>query len=246
MSNINKKHEDIINNILDNMKGKRRDRALKIATGQLHITDEEYKQFIYGELLRRKRIVIDSYKAIADLYNYRRQFDKWYKEYEDNGDIVSAAEVQVKIGGIKNLIRSLKADISEAGEYFINILSSDVIDEHEACALFNINSKTWENEKENYVKQFGEEDNLVYKIISICAVEYRWYKGRYKDFYDCEMYEMPIYWAINEHIMQEMRENKELKKATDEKFKEIFGDMQTYRVVTDLEGNVVNIVPNNK
>ncbi len=233
----------LINFILDNYKGVRRDRNLRIISGQLKSTDKEFKKHILNELVYARRDIIKNYRTIETCVEYRKIHSKNYKYFEEVGDITNVAETHIKIAEIDKLISDIKSVISIYGGYIMDILRFDMLSDHEACQVFNINYKTFQDDKKRYLNiSEGNEEHLVYKVISICGPEYRQCKGRAKEYYDCPNSEMPVYWAMNEHIRQEMKDNKEFHEATYKAFKEIFPELKTYKTVKDLEGNIIKVI----
>lgn len=236
-------NKKLINYVLDNYSGVRGSRMLKIAAGQLKSEDTEFKQYIINELVRYRRPIIENYKTIEKVAGYRKIHKRKYDYLESIGDIAKAAETHLKIADINNLISSCKDIIADIGKFIADTLRFDLLTEHEACQIFNINWKTWQDNKKMFLElDEREENHLVYSIIVVCGPEYRHRKGRSKDWYDCPNYEMPIYWSIHEYMMREMKDNKEFHNATNKAFKEIFGDIPTYHVVKDLEGRVIDII----
>lgn len=232
-----------INFVLDNFKGKRRDRALGILTGSIKENSEELISYFKCELIRVRRLAIKNFKVLEELYKIRYETSKTYKAFEKSGDIVRTAEIQLNLSKIDSIIKETKNIISELGETFINFLTADILTEHEACQIFNINFKTWQDNKKRYLKDCSGKDSkhLVYKIISVTGVEYRERKGNLKECYDCDKHEMPVYWAISERILSELENNVEMKKAARKKIDELFPEIRKYRAVKDLEGNIVRM-----
>lgn len=247
---MNKENNEFVDFILDTFHGARRDRALKLATGQIKSTDPEFKKFIMNELVIIRRSIIKQYKKVEWLAEYRKEYSKRYKQFEKAGDIVEAAETHIKIAEINGYIKEIEGLIASYGSYVSDVLRFDLLTEHEACQLFNINYKTFQDEKKNYLaiekKANGNNGHLVYSVIAVCAPEYRHRKGRAKEWIDCPNSEVPIYWAMHEHIKQEMKDNEEFKAATNKAFKECFPGLKTYRAVKDLEGNVVKVIEDKK
>lgn len=228
-----------INRILDTY---RSTRGLESLADSIKLDNPKVQPYVKNDLIRARWMVIELYKSIEELRQEKRTYEKEYKHFESINDTVGRAETYLKISEVDNSIKSILNTIAEYGYIFIDILSSDILAEHDVCQLFNINWKTFQDEKKKYIEQFGKEDNLTYKVVTICGAEYRHRKSRANDFYDCDKYEMPVYWSITESIMHEMKNNREFKKATDEKFKELFPDIKFYRAVTDLEGNIIGYV----
>lgn len=237
---MNKRENDTINFILDNYKGIRRNRALRIAAGELKTTDEEFKNFLFNELVRAKMSIITQYKNIEELTEWEHILVNRYKYFEGNGDMVQAAKTHLKIAEIKNLISKLEKLIASYGGFVANMLRGNLLTEHEACQLFNINWEEFKDRKQHYLEVCGEKkEHIVYLVIAITGCEYRWRKGREKSYFDCPQYEMPMFWAIHEYIMQEMKDNKDFHESTNKMFKELFPKVKTYKQSTDLEGNVL-------
>ena len=238
--------ENAIDYILDNLKGLRRDRALKIVTGQT--TEAETKQYIINEFVRYRMEIIRTYRVIEELRDIKSISNKKYKHYESTGDIVHAAENHIKIFKINNDLKALRKCVGVFGARIIYFLKLNVLTEHEACQLFNINYKTFQNAKNEYSKvlekdnkDISNDEHLIYSVIAVCAPEYRHRRGRLKEWLDCPYSEMPIYWAIHEYMLQKMQDNEEFKEASDKAFKECFPGVKTYRAIKDLEGNIIKI-----
>ncbi len=216
----------------------------RISSGNFKVDSEEYKQCVKNEIVVARRCIIHEFKDIDRLHETRRIYDKNYEYYGKTNDAVNRAETYLKICEINELVKQSLNIIANFGEALIELLTNNNFKEHDLCQLLNINWKTFQNVKSRYMKNFGDKEHLLYRIVSVCGPEYRDRKGRMEECYDCPQYEMPVYWAISERIMQEMENNEEFKKATDKKFKELFPGLQTYRAVTDLEGNTVKVVKN--
>lgn len=220
----------------------RQDRDSKIKSGQLNLTDPEGKQYVKNELVRARWIIIELYKHMNNLYECKRICDNDYKYFESINDPVRRAEAYLKISEINSLIENSSKYISNLGELFIEVLNWNILSEHDVCQLFNINWKTFQSRKQRYKNNFKEKDNLIFKTISIAGAEYRDRKGRAKGIYDCDEYEMPVYWAIGDRIMQEIDINKDVKEKVRKGIKEFFPSIKTYRTIEDLEGNIIRIV----
>lgn len=235
-----------VNFILDNYKGVRRDRALKVESGLLKSGDKEYSQFVKNEFIRVRRMVIKSLRNIEKCEGYRKTYLSSLKYYQEQHDIVQAANIQILISEINELISESDKVIADIGGIIADILKADIFSEHEICQLLNINNKSWEENKARYFGIGGIESSmpLVYSVLLVTGPEYRWRKGRMKEFYDCPESEMPIYWAVHRHIMEVMKNNEEFHRATNKKFEELFPDLKKYKLVKDLEGNIIKVIGN--
>ncbi len=229
--------------VLDNFKGKRKDRALRFLSGQLKHGDPELKKYLSCEAARARRAVMGSYKMIELCEDHKREYQEVFNQYKAISNVVDAAELHLILAQLDEDIESEKKQIAFCGRHLSNILQNDVLTEHEACQLFNINEKTWEECRQRYydlMKDKRKPAHPVYSIITVAGAEYRERKGRAKGFYDCPEYEMPVYWAIHEHIYSEMKGNKELNAAAFQKFKELWPEIKTYRAIKDMEGNIIS------
>jgi hypothetical protein len=232
-----------IERILDTYKSNvTQSRILRIKSGQLKQTDPEWKLYIKNELIRSRWIVIALYKNIDELLEIKKTYDSYYKYFEKINDVVKKAEIYLQISEINKLVEDISKHIGSLGKFFIDVLNSNILSEHDVCQLFSINFRTFQNKKQRYKNAFGEKDNLTFKIVSVTGAEYRYRRGKRKGIYDCHEYEMPVYWAVDECILQEMDNNKEFAEAADKVFKSIFSGVKTYRAVTDLEGNVIKVL----
>ncbi|MFL0198690.1 hypothetical protein ACJDU8_24500 [Clostridium sp. WILCCON 0269] len=232
-----------IERILDTYKSTvRQNRILRIKSGELKRTDPEWKQYIKNEFVRDRWIVIALYKRIDELLECKRIYDNDYIYFEKINDVVKRAEIYLQISEINKTIECISKHIANFGKFFIDILTLNILSEHDVCQLLNINCQTFQNRKRRYKNKFGEKNNLTLKIVSVTGAEYRYRKGKLKGIYDCYEYEMPVYWAVDECMLQEMDNNKEFGEAAGEIFKSIFSDVNTYSAVMDLEGNVIKVV----
>ena len=70
--------------------------------------------------------------------------------------------------------------------------------------------------------------------------EYRWRKGRSKDFVDCPNWEMPLFNCISDYMLEEIHKNSEASNKMSNVFEEMFGEALT-TVTFDSNGNVAGI-----
>lgn len=233
--------------IMDNYKGIKRDRALKIATNQLGKGDKEYCQYMKNELVTFRRSIIKYYKTIEKLSKYREEHMKDLKFWQENRNIIKEAETQLIISEIDEVIQGNRSLIARMGGLVAHILGLNILSEHEVCQLFNINAMTWKKKRGEFLSNCEgkqESDNLISSVIVIKGPEYRALKCREKGVYDCPDYEMPIYWAMHEEAIEHMRTNEEFREAAREKFKQLYPDLKSYKVVKDLEGNIIEVIEN--
>lgn len=70
--------------------------------------------------------------------------------------------------------------------------------------------------------------------------EYRWRKGRSKDFIDCPDWEMPLFWCMSDHMHKAIKENPKLSNEMDKQFEEMFSDCIVDATI-DEKGNVIAV-----
>lgn len=70
--------------------------------------------------------------------------------------------------------------------------------------------------------------------------EYRWRKGRSKDFIDCPRWEMPLFHCMSNYILKSINKDPKLRNEMDNMFEEMFSDCMVY-TTTDEKGNVIAV-----
>ncbi|WP_288326610.1 hypothetical protein [uncultured Clostridium sp.] len=70
-------------------------------------------------------------------------------------------------------------------------------------------------------------------------VEYRWRKGRCKDFIDCPMWEMPLFKCVSSYIWEVIKENPKAKADMYNFMENMFEEAAIY-TTTDEEGNIIS------
>ena len=133
--------------------------------------------------------------------------------------------------------KSLKAYGSHLVDSLITLVNS-YFTEHEIIQLVGGTEKAAEELKSTMDRLEIENNrgftfNLIYH-----HGEYRWKRGRSKNWIDCDRWEMPLFHCISDYILDEIENNPKLKQATDAKMEELFGDAMVYASFDD-EGKVI-------
>ena len=94
----------------------------------------------------------------------------------------------------------------------------------------------------NRIKEFYDKTETGTK--SLCEsyiihhIEYRWKKGRSKDFIDCPRYEMPLFNCLSDYIWKCIKEDSKLRMKMDRVTEELFSECMV-NVTCDENGNVI-------
>ncbi|MDU7363902.1 hypothetical protein [Clostridium sp.] len=91
----------------------------------------------------------------------------------------------------------------------------------------------WKEKKETGTRSIAE-------AYIIHHGEYRWRKGRSKDFIDCPDWEMPLFWCMSDHMHKAIKENPKLSNEMDKQFEEMFSDCIVDATI-DEKGNVIAV-----
>ena len=70
-------------------------------------------------------------------------------------------------------------------------------------------------------------------------VEYRWRKGRGKDYLTCPRWEMPLFECVSSYVWDVINSDPKAKADMDKVFEDIFGEAMVY-TTTDLQGNIIS------
>lgn len=70
-------------------------------------------------------------------------------------------------------------------------------------------------------------------------VEYRWRKGRGKDYLTCPRWEMPLFECVSSYVWDVINSDPKAKAGMDKVFEDIFGEAMVY-TTTDSQGNIIS------
>lgn len=70
-------------------------------------------------------------------------------------------------------------------------------------------------------------------------VEYRWRKGRGKDYLTCPRWEMPLFECVSSYVWDVINSDPKAKADMDKVFEDIFGEAMVY-TTTDSQGNIIS------
>ncbi len=94
----------------------------------------------------------------------------------------------------------------------------------------------------NRIKEFYDKSESGTKCLCesyiIHHIEYRWRKGRCKDFIDCPRYEMPLFYCLSDYIWKCIGEDPKARMEMDRVTEELFSEFMV-NVVCDENGNVI-------
>lgn len=80
---------------------------------------------------------------------------------------------------------------------------------------------------------------LLTESLIIHHVEYRWRKGRGKDYLTCPRWEMPLFECVSSYVWDVINSDPKAKADMDKVFEDIFGEAMVY-TTTDSQGNIIS------
>lgn len=209
---------------------KDRDRYIRIVTGNMQPDDRLY---FSNEIIRFKFMLRDYYKRLEE----GRKLNEFYKTYLDrceDEEVKKYLDENIKYmnsinGCILSIGNVIEIILDKMNEYFTeNEMIQLISGSHEQCKRI----KEYYDKKETGTKSFSQS-------LIIHHGEYRWRKGRAKDFIDCPKWEMPLFFSLNSYMWSVIDSDQKAKAEIDNLFADMFEDTMI-NVITDLDGNVVS------
>ncbi|EOW9527909.1 hypothetical protein ACO11K_001555 [Bacillus cytotoxicus] len=202
-----------------------------------------YKAVVCNSLLHYKRMLKDLFSDLEDCYKAKYNLRMGHKWLMECGEVKSASEKLLHLNDVNQLIKRIENQVLSIGLILINAIRFWNLSINEICTILGANELQAQKFYKEY--QVDKKNQTTFKTFFEYAVhrglEYRHCKGRMKDIYDCPKCEMPFYWAVNEVILDALKNSEEYRKRIHDYFKNELG-LTMYRTVEDLEGNVVDIV----
>lgn len=94
------------------------------------------------------------------------------------------------------------------------------------------NIKKWRDEKEIINESLTES-------LIMHHVEYRWRKGRSRDYLTCPRWEMPLFECVSTYVWNVINSDPKAKADMERVFEDIFGEDMVY-ATTDSQGNIIS------
>ncbi len=170
---------------------------------------------------------------------------------KETKDLIMLVRDKSDLNKLKDYEKALLDAIDTLDEIKINrgailvnhllLMIDKYFNEHEIIQLVG-GSEYKAKEIKNAIEDIGSrhlEGGLAFNFIFHHG-EYKWRKGRAKEFIDCPEWEMPLFFTISDYILKEIKSNPELKSGMDNLFQEMFEDTIAYPKY-DSQGNIVSL-----
>ncbi|WP_346848451.1 hypothetical protein [uncultured Clostridium sp.] len=225
-----------IEKMFENYPGIAAERALRIIKGDMEKDD---RLCISNNFISVKRILIKYYKMLD---HYRDEKRGAVKTLELDVTKECRLKYENYIQVLQESIDEIESAILNCGDALINgfiPLMDKYFTENEIIQLLSgahsqaIRIREWIDKRET-----GTESLTTSYILH--HVEYRWRKGRCKDFVDCPDWEMPFFNCLSSYMFSEIRKNPEIHQELLDFQEELFGDCMV-NITKDDNGNIINV-----
>lgn len=194
---------------------KETDRAMRLFFGEIKGND---RLFISNRLIDVKFKLKKVYKDLDVIYNYLNAMNSI--------EALPKNEEEELLG----YIDEYKKYINTCGEALVDVILPE-IDKHfsddEIIQLITGNHEEVKKIKEWYSKK-EEEITSLSTIYIVHHAEYRWRKGRSKDFVDCPSWEMPLFNCVSDYMLGEIRKVPKFHNEMLEFQENLFGESMIY------------------
>jgi len=224
-------------------------------------TEEELKKFFsdkdYVRICRvfkdeaegNDRLVISN-SVIKAKFKLRKIYVKLNKLYEDMKRTKKMLELNLTADRrqyyedysevLNEYIESLEKEIFHYGALLIHSyipLLDKYFSDNEIIQIVSGSDNNAKRIKYCYDRKENGQKSITDSFI-IHHIEYRWKKGRCKDFVDCPEWEMPLFNCVSAYMWKAINSNSKAKADMDNFFEEIFEDAMIYTVL-DSNGNII-------
>ncbi|KHD14968.1 hypothetical protein AB2T63_12205 [Clostridium butyricum] len=215
--------------------GLQTERFIRMLKGKMQGNDRLY---ISNSLIKVKRSLIKRYKELDYYYSEIRAAKRIIES-----DVAEKYKIESEayIKSIKDIISKIEDYIMSCGEGLIDAyipLIDKYFSEQEIIQLLSGSYSQAKRIKEFYNKKETGTRSLTDSFI-IHHVEYRWRKGRSRDFIDCPDWEMPLFNCISTYMWKAINENPKARADMDNVLEELFEDAMI-STTFDSEGNVIS------
>ncbi|MFQ8892713.1 MAG: hypothetical protein ACLR8H_10080 [Clostridium sp.] len=206
---------------------KETDRAMRLFFGEIKGND---RLFISNRLIDVKFKLKKTYKNLDIIYKYLNAMNSI--------EALPKNEEEELLG----YIDEYKKYINTCGEALVDVILPE-IDKHfsddEIIQLISGNHEEVKKIKEWYAKE-EEEMTSISTIYIVHHAEYRWRKGRSKDFVDCPSWEMPLFNCVSDYMLGEIRKVPKFHNEMLEFQENLFGESMIY---TSTGERVIKVMP---
>ncbi|WP_291651332.1 hypothetical protein [Clostridium sp.] len=193
---------------------------------------------ISNNFLKLKFKLVNIYK---DLDNYRKEKKKASKVLElEFIDKNTERQYKEYINKLDNLIENYNNQLNSLGYVLVNLyvpMLDKYFNKKEIVQLIGGSYEQIKKIDEWYKKRETGTRSITDSYI-IHHGEYRWRKGRSKDFIDCPNWEMPLFNCMSDYMWKAINDNPKTRAEMDNKFEEMFQDSMV-NVTIDSNGNII-------
>lgn len=184
---------------------------------------------------------------LRDIY---KDLDKWYKEKRRTEEVLDLDYVSKSTkeeyldyyNAVDKLIKNYKTQLNSLGYVLVNLYVPMLDKYFNKKEIAQLIGGSYEQIKR--IDEFQAKKETGTRSITEAYIihhgEYRWRKGRSKDFIDCPDYEMPLFNCMSDYIWKEINDDPKLKNEMDNKFEEMFSDSMVNATI-DEKGNVIAV-----
>ncbi|HGM3508504.1 TPA: hypothetical protein ACKOR7_003096 [Clostridioides difficile] len=219
------REKEVLEKALNSFSGIQKDRA-KVYLTENKVND---RLFLSNLLVKYKFEIRDNLKDMERIRDERREYKSYLKQ-----ELGNKAKIKEYINYLEGLLDSCESLICAYGNALIPLFDNinKEFTKKEICQLIGAN-ETILGEYHEFMKKHSKEEisgdfNFIYELIFVHHGEYRWRKGRYKDFVDCPDWEMPLFNALWSHMDNFIENNKEIQESMHSVFDEVFGDISYF------------------
>lgn len=206
---------------------KETDRAMRLFFGEIKGND---RLFISNRLIDVKFKLKKVYKNLDVIYNYLNAMNSI--------EALPKNEEEELLG----YIDEYKKYINTCGKALVDVILPEIdkyFSDDEIIQLISGNHEEVKKIKEWYSKK-EEEITSLSTIYIVHHAEYRWRKGRSKDFVDCPSWEMPLFNCVSDYMLGEIRKVPKFHNEMLEFQENLFGESMIY---TSTGERVIKVMP---
>ena len=206
-------------------------------------SDNDFKRLeriFRGRAEGNDRIVISN-----NFIKIKNRIRKAYKNIEKYSCMKKSSDELLDfeyIEAIDEGIKGLKDYLLDLGDLLINFympLIDKYFNKQEIAQLIGGSCEQIKRIDEWYEKKETGTKSIMQSYI-LHHGEYRWRRGRSKDFIDCPRWEMPLFWCMTDYMWIAINNSPRLKQDMNDKFEELFADSML-DVTFDNQGNVISV-----
>ncbi|WP_066889375.1 hypothetical protein [Clostridium nigeriense] len=143
---------------------------------------------------------------------------------------------------IDKLIENYKTQLNSLGYVLVNLYVPMLDKYFNKKEIAQLIGGSYEQIKriDEYQSKKETGTSSITKAYIIHHGEYRWRRGRNKDFIDCPNYEMPLFNCMSDYMWKAINDDPKLRNKMDNKFEEMFSDSMVSATI-DENGNVIAV-----